>query len=242
MGSEVFAAIEADGFTPLGGFEPQAQDRLHDAARTVVLIGNAGPAMFRRFEAERAGPRESLDEWTRRAVDSLARRLGARALFPFDQPPWPFLSWGRRAGAGHVSPLGLNIHPVYGLWHAYRAALLFDRRLELAAISAGPHPCEACTDRPCLRACPVGAFDAGAYAVQVTSQRTEADAQASFKALQGKFPNVLGSRAPLIKRADLGDKGVFYRAMVGPFGTRDEAVQFCGNLKTAGGQCVVQGN
>jgi hypothetical protein len=80
------------------------------------------------------------------------------------------------------------------------------------------------------------------YVVQVSSQRSEADAQASYKALQGKFPSVLGSRAPLIKRADLGDKGVYYRAMVGPFGSSEEAAQVCGNLKTAGGQCVVQKN
>jgi hypothetical protein len=82
----------------------------------------------------------------------------------------------------------------------------------------------------------------GGYLVQVSSQRNEADAQASYKALQGKFPAVLGSHAPVIKRADLGDKGVYYRAMVGPFGSPDEASQFCGNLKTAGGQCVVQRN
>lgn len=80
------------------------------------------------------------------------------------------------------------------------------------------------------------------YVVQVSSQRNEADAQASYRALQGKFPSVLGSRAPLIKRADLGDKGVYYRAMVGPFGSSEEAAQVCGNLKTAGGQCVVQKN
>jgi hypothetical protein len=82
----------------------------------------------------------------------------------------------------------------------------------------------------------------GGYLVQVSSQRNEADAQASYRALQGKFPAVLGSHAPLIKRADLGDKGVYYRAMVGPFGSPDEASQFCGSLKTAGGQCVVQRN
>jgi hypothetical protein len=82
----------------------------------------------------------------------------------------------------------------------------------------------------------------GSYVVQVSSQRSEADAQASYRALQGKFPSVLGSRAPLIKRADLGDKGVYYRAMVGPFGSSEEATQVCGNLKTAGGQCVVQKN
>ncbi|MDR3469576.1 MAG: SPOR domain-containing protein [Xanthobacteraceae bacterium] len=82
----------------------------------------------------------------------------------------------------------------------------------------------------------------GGYLVQIASQRSEADAQASYRALQGKYPSVLGSRTPLIKRADLGEKGVYYRAMVGPFGSPDEASQFCGSLKSAGGQCVVQRN
>jgi len=82
----------------------------------------------------------------------------------------------------------------------------------------------------------------GGYLVQVSSQKNEADAQSSYRALQSKFPGVLGSRPPVIKRADLGDKGVYYRAMVGPFGSTEEAAQFCGNLKTAGGQCVVQRN
>ena len=91
-------------------------------------------------------------------------------------------------------------------------------------------------------AAPAPAASGGGFVVQVSSQKTEADAQASYKALQGKFPAVLGSRAPLIKRADLGEKGVFYRAMVGPFGTRDEAAQFCTNYRTAGGQCVIQSN
>ena len=59
----------------------------------------------------------------------------------------------------------------------------------------------------------------GGYMVQVASQKNEADAQASYRALQGKYSSVLGSRSPVIKRADLGDKGVYYRAMVGPFGS-----------------------
>ncbi|HEX3116880.1 MAG TPA: SPOR domain-containing protein [Bradyrhizobium sp.] len=91
-------------------------------------------------------------------------------------------------------------------------------------------------------AAPSGAASSSGYLVQVSSQRNEADAQASFRALQGKFPAVLGSHEPVIKRADLGDKGVYYRAMVGPFGTSEEASHFCGSLKTAGGQCVVQRN
>jgi hypothetical protein len=86
------------------------------------------------------------------------------------------------------------------------------------------------------------ALSAGGYLVQVSSQKKEADAQVSYRALQNKFPAALGSRPPVIKRADLGDKGVYYRTMVGPFGSTEEAAQFCGNLKSAGGQCVVQKN
>lgn len=82
----------------------------------------------------------------------------------------------------------------------------------------------------------------GGYLVQVSSQRSDADARASYRVLQGKFPSVLGNHAPVIKRAELGTKGVHYRAMVGPFGNHDQAAQFCGNLKAAGGQCFVQRN
>lgn len=80
---------------------------------------------------------------------------------------------------------------------------------------------------------------AGAY-VQVSSQRSEADAKTSYRVLQGKYPGILGSRSPVIKRADLGSKGVFYRALVGPFAAADEATQFCVNLQSAGGKCIVQ--
>jgi hypothetical protein len=83
---------------------------------------------------------------------------------------------------------------------------------------------------------------AGGYAVQVTSQRSEAEAQAAFKALQGKFPGQLGNRAPIIHRADLGDKGTYYRAMVGPFGSAEAAASMCSSLKAAGGSCLVQKN
>ena len=82
----------------------------------------------------------------------------------------------------------------------------------------------------------------GGYLVQVSSQKNEGDAQASYRVLQSKFPGVLGSHSAVIKRADLGDKGIYYRAMVGPFGSSEEASQFCGSLKSAGGQCVIQRN
>jgi hypothetical protein len=82
----------------------------------------------------------------------------------------------------------------------------------------------------------------GGYTVQVSSQRSEEEAQSSFRDLQAKYPNVLGGRAPIIRRADLGAKGIFFRTMVGPFASADEATELCSNLKAAGGSCLIQKN
>jgi hypothetical protein len=89
---------------------------------------------------------------------------------------------------------------------------------------------------------PAAAPAAGGYAVQVTSQRSEAEAQTEFKSLQAKFPGQLGNRQPIIHRADLGEKGTFYRALVGPFASSEAAAAMCSNLKAAGGSCIVQKN
>ena len=86
------------------------------------------------------------------------------------------------------------------------------------------------------------ASSGGGYAVQITSQRTAAEAQASFRELRARFPNQLGGREPMIRRADLGAKGTFYRAMVGPFASSEQAAELCSGLKAAGGSCIVQRN
>jgi SPOR domain len=82
----------------------------------------------------------------------------------------------------------------------------------------------------------------GSYAVQVSSQRSEEEAQSSFRDLQAKYPDLLGGRTPIIRRADLGAKGIFFRTMVGPFSSADQATELCSNLKAAGGSCLVQKN
>jgi hypothetical protein len=76
----------------------------------------------------------------------------------------------------------------------------------------------------------------------VSSQHSEAEVQDSFRALQAKYPDVLGGKQPMIRRADLGTKGIYYRALVGPFASAEEAASMCSSLKAAGGSCLVQKN
>ena len=171
MEHPILNRIRREFFTPLGWFSPTDMGE----TKFVILIGNAGPAMFARFA--RSGV-DTLDEWTRLVVEPLAMDLDAKAVFPFDVPHQPFLSWARRGGAGHVSPLGLNIHPTYGLWHAYRAALLFSVAFDLPRVAAGAHPCETCVAKPCLNACPVSAFDSKTYDVDACGMHVNAEPNA----------------------------------------------------------------
>ncbi|MEP5026974.1 MAG: hypothetical protein ABJS32_12460, partial [Anderseniella sp.] len=155
--------IRAESFEVLGWLE--AATGVEFAGRSLVLIGNAGTAMFDRFASERDPEHDLMDQWTQGVLAPLADELGARALFPFDSPHPPFLTWARAAGAGHTSPLGMNIHPKFGLWHAYRAAFVFDDAITPPPTNVSTSPCDSCLDRPCLTSCPAGAFSADGYDV-----------------------------------------------------------------------------
>ncbi|MBM3525984.1 MAG: hypothetical protein FJX57_23800 [Alphaproteobacteria bacterium] len=163
----------AEGLLLRGGFHPGDDDDVPalpsgGRAATVLLLGNAGPAMWHRFaaSAERREPEAPLDRWTCRVITALAAEVGAAPLFPFNGPPHlPFQSWALRAEPVHVSPLRLLIHPVFGLWHAWRGALAFAISLALPATTAQASPCDACHERPCLSACPVDAFSPRGFAV-----------------------------------------------------------------------------
>lgn len=139
-----------------------------EPAGTIVLLGFTGGRQWPAFATspEAAdGYDHPLDRWSRRVIDALARRHGAVAAYPSDGPPWlPFQRWAMRSDALHVSPLGLLIHPEYGLWHAYRGALAFRARLPLPADAAVESPCMGCAGQPCRTTCPVGAVRAAGFA------------------------------------------------------------------------------
>lgn len=171
MWRRIEAAVTGRGFVLLGGFHPAPEDRVPPlpggaSAGTVYLVGNAGPALWRAFADSPEGGdgrRDPMNRWTARVMTDIAEGFGAAALFPFGGPPHhPFVAWAKRGAPVRESPLGMLIHPEYGLWHAYRAALVLPGRLDLPPRDPRPHPCAACADKPCLTACPVGAFAADA--------------------------------------------------------------------------------
>ncbi|PTM95253.1 SPOR domain-containing protein [Mycoplana dimorpha] len=82
------------------------------------------------------------------------------------------------------------------------------------------------------------AANPGGYVIQIASLPSEAEAQKSYASLSAKFSGVIGGRGVDIQRADIPNKGTYYRVRI-PAGSREEANALCGRYKTAGGTCLV---
>ncbi len=170
--ADLNGALARYGLRLRGGFATdgeQDRDILAQApwARTLILVGNVGSELWDRSGAAIAAlpGADPLDGWTRQTIDPIARSVEGTALYPFDGPPyWPFQRWAQRAEGVRSSPIGIQIHPEYGLWHAYRAAILLRTPID-APRAEQAHPCDSCVDRPCLTHCPVSAFSKDSYHV-----------------------------------------------------------------------------
>ncbi len=76
------------------------------------------------------------------------------------------------------------------------------------------------------------------WVVQVSSQRSAEAAQASYTNLRSRFGSIFQGRSMAIQRADVEDKGTFYRVRI-QTASKVDANDFCTNLKSAGGSCFV---
>lgn len=185
--ARVEAELAVEGLVVLGAFHPQADDAVPAqvdgrACGTLILAGSAGGSLWSRFaqspEAHDGRP-DPLDRWSARVIGAVAASVGGTALFPFGGPPYlPFQRWARRGAALGQSPLGMLIHPDYGLWHAYRGAVALPQVVALPPADARASPCDSCVARPCLSACPVDAFSATGYDVAACAGHVAAPAGA----------------------------------------------------------------
>lgn len=78
----------------------------------------------------------------------------------------------------------------------------------------------------------------GGFRIQLASVRTEAEAAAEWKRLAGRHPGALGGLNMQVAKADLGEKGVYYRVQGGSV-DEARAKTICAQLKAQNVGCVV---
>jgi epoxyqueuosine reductase len=138
-------------------------------ARSIMVIGNGGGAFWRSFQqhaeenpgwTSRDNP---LDDFTRvvieRDVRPVLSSLAHTILYPFlsNGPTLNFMEAGKAAGLCGPSIIGVMVHPVYGPWIAFRAAILVGESIAAAGEAYRFDPCPSCTARTCISACPAEA-------------------------------------------------------------------------------------
>ena len=179
MSGADFGALDAAGLNLQAVFDvdalpPALAGRLHaqvDPARRfrqLILIGNAGPALWHAVHAAGMTTPDPIDDFSVRCVMRwLAARwagVAVHRLYP-GEAPIDLQGLGRLAGWHHDSPFKVGIQPGWGTWFAYRVALLADTALAPSAPLTTASPCASCTDTPCIAACPAGAMADGGFAL-----------------------------------------------------------------------------
>jgi hypothetical protein len=79
------------------------------------------------------------------------------------------------------------------------------------------------------------------HRVQVGSYRSAGDAESSWRSIKKKFPDILSNLNEYIEKADLGEKGVYYRLQLTGFKSEADARKVCQNLTSQKQGCFFVG-
>ncbi len=84
------------------------------------------------------------------------------------------------------------------------------------------------------------ATSGGGYGLHLASYKSEANVDTGWKQLQSQLSGLIGDMTPVVKRVDLGSKGIFYRLHAAPVASKAAAVDLCKKIKARGAYCKVE--
>lgn len=122
-----------------------------------------------------------------------------------------------------------DYQPIYSInehgWWLHRGML------DSSALARGSEKLLIATKMPAAPVIPVGV--GSTFAVQLASLPTSAGATQAGAAIQARYSAVLEGRNFETLKVDLGAKGIWYRVLTEPFGSRNAANDLCAQLRAA---------
>jgi hypothetical protein len=192
---ELEDSLKAFGMVILGGFHLQRDEAASFARSNCAIAGlvvaSHGRDMWQTFQQSvfyKDQLPDPLDRWTRSVLEKLASKTGSGLALPFDSPFPPFQEWAKRASGISNSPLGILMHPEFGLWFGLRGVFFFEVNVENQEVNkliqlriSDENLCDKCIEKPCLSHCPVNAFDKTGLNVETCFSHLEKTINLSFQ-------------------------------------------------------------
>jgi cell division protein FtsN len=79
----------------------------------------------------------------------------------------------------------------------------------------------------------------GSYLLQIGAYKSEGEAMSAWKTYQSKHATLLSGFGPDVQKADLGEKGTWYRLRIASFADKDAAAALCDRLKAQNANCFL---
>jgi hypothetical protein len=79
----------------------------------------------------------------------------------------------------------------------------------------------------------------GPYVAQIAALQSESGIEAAWRRYATRAPDLFARARMDVERADLGQRGVYYRVRAGYFADRANATRFCERIRQMGQDCVV---
>ncbi|MGV6802482.1 MAG: SPOR domain-containing protein [bacterium] len=110
-----------------------------------------------------------------------------------------------------------------------------------APVSVPPEATPKPTPKPQPAVTPTPVTGRATHVVQVGAFRSDVEADGFFTTMNRKYSTLMQGKVKDVERADLGERGIYYRLRIGPFTSSDAAKNWCNDLKAQGQDCLVKG-
>ena len=173
--THICATLKPIGINLVGTCSGKEYQHLLPDCQSIVVFGNYGRGLWEAFLNDIKQHPQHLSQHQHPLDDFVLRNIQKSDPSPPSSRRWircaadektfvDFRMLAHHAGLGCISPVGLLIHPEFGLWTGFRAALLSTQKIPLSPPSVDV--CTSCATKVCISSCPAQAVQTTGWSVQ----------------------------------------------------------------------------
>ena len=129
---------------------PFTQDQKN---KTLCLLASGGKKLWENLPHPLTIEDHPIESFSKKVMMKFASDFlkdDIEILYPADSSILPLQKIGRAMNLCRQSPIGIDIHPDYGLWFAFRGIFLTNLEISTPTPKTFESPCDSCSDRPCM--------------------------------------------------------------------------------------------